>query len=379
MTRLPVQTVAPSCCGLAARCGAAADRIEGWLLCGPAQIDRGRHRGGIAGRLDRDGRPEFVYLEIVGYYLTAMAWCAAMGASTAIHPELARRRARLAAGWVTRSLSDGTVPPTRLYLDEHRDDWRNAAVFSFDLAMAARGMSAPGFLPKHRSQLGWLCGALEHISAGSDLMCSHALRDTGTTVPERWSTGPGPHHLKAAAALLRLPSGTAGPELTDLCLRTVDHWKGRMLAGTWPCRELHTILYGLEGLLIDAGPAGRPDELAGVAWTFARVMELQAPSGTLPETIDGEQVRSDVLAQALRVGLLLRGRGLLPGADWTDRLDRLAEALLNFVRPDGGVAFADEHEASNTWCAMFAQQALLLHARAGAGLPLPRAAFEFLV
>jgi hypothetical protein len=36
------------------------------------QIDEGAQRGGVAGWLDRDGRPEFVYLEIVGYYLTAI-------------------------------------------------------------------------------------------------------------------------------------------------------------------------------------------------------------------------------------------------------------------------------------------------------------------
>jgi|SRR5271166_1974265 len=35
-------------------------------------------------------------------------------------------------------------------------------------------------------------------------------------------------------------------------------------------------------------------------------MELQAPDGTLPETIRGGLSRSDVLAQPLRVGLLLR-------------------------------------------------------------------------
>lgn len=51
----------------------AASRIEGRLLGSPVQFLDGPHRGGVAGWLGRDGRPELVYLEISGYYLTAMA------------------------------------------------------------------------------------------------------------------------------------------------------------------------------------------------------------------------------------------------------------------------------------------------------------------
>ena len=90
-------------------------------------------------------------------------------------------------------------------------------------------------------------------------------------------------------------------------------------------------------------------------------------------------MRSDVQAQALRVGLLLKGREYLTGSVWSERLDRLAEALLTFVQPDGGVLFAHDQTIANTWCAMFAHQALFLRARAHTSEPVPAGAFELLV
>jgi hypothetical protein len=57
-------------------------RIEGWLLGNGIQVDA----GGIAGWLDRHGRPEFVY----------------------------------AASWVVTSLSSQDASPTRLYLSKQR-------------------------------------------------------------------------------------------------------------------------------------------------------------------------------------------------------------------------------------------------------------------
>ena len=76
-------------------------------------------------------------------------------------------------------------------------------------------------------------------------------------------------------------------------------------------------------------------------------------------------MRADVLAQALRAGELLRAAGRLRGDVWSGRLEGLAGVLLGHVRPDGGVLFALDQQGANAWCAMFAHQALTLHARPG--------------
>ena len=120
----------------------ATRRVERWLLTSSIQISDGPQRGGIAGWLDAHGEPEFVYLEITGYYLTSMAWLIAGGARGGESGELARERGQRAAEWLAGSVSAGRLPPTRLYLARAPvRDWRNDAVFSFDLAMAARGLA----------------------------------------------------------------------------------------------------------------------------------------------------------------------------------------------------------------------------------------------
>jgi hypothetical protein len=95
--------------------------------------------------------------------------------------------------------------------------------------------------------------------------------------------------------------------------------------------------------------------------------------------VDGSgDPRADVLAQALRVGALLRSAGLLQDPAEPERLDALATALGAHVRPDGGVLFSIAQGQANTWCAMFAQQALALHAP-GAGADVIGKGAEFLV
>ncbi|MET9375445.1 hypothetical protein ABZX98_15000 [Streptomyces sp. NPDC002992] len=347
----------------------AARRIERWLLQSGAQIDEGAQRGAVAGWLDREGRPEFVYLEITGYYLTTMAWLASGAASSPDRAADAHEHGRQALGWITRTLSEQGVPPTRLYLSAGRSDWRNAGVFTFDLAMAARGVACFGEVDRHGA---WekpaadLCATIEGMCSGAAVLRSH---DTvvGAPLPDRWSTQPGPHHLKAAAALLRMPDGVLRTPLAQVCHRTCERWEAT-LEEAWPCRELHPLLYGIEGLLVGAlqtEDEARTEDAAleVIARVYARLMELQSADGTLAETTEGGIVRSDVLAQALRIGLLLRSRGHLRGDHWAGRLEGLTRALLGFVRPDGGVLFSGDQDIANVWCAMFAHQALLLHSR----------------
>jgi hypothetical protein len=361
----------PSCCSRG-----FAGRIEGWLLHSDLQIDDGTHQGAIAGWLDSGGNPVFVYPEIAGYYLTSMGWLASGAASSREHVQIARVRAQRGAAWIADLLSSYGAPPTRLYLSDGPADWRNDAVFSFDVAMAARGIAATAYRAgrhAHRQTVAALCAWLDRISSDSVIMRSHETVD-GATMPDRWSTRPGPHHLKAAAAVLGLSD--AGKPLTAMAHRTCTHWAATLISDGWPCQELHALCYGIEGLLM-ADRTG--DNLDQAEYLFARLMELQSSDGTLPETINGGLVRSDVLAQALRIGLLLRGRGHLAGTTWGGRLDALAHALMGFVRVDGGVLFAMNQTVANTWCAMFAHQALYLHAHRRDRDPVPDAAFLYLV
>jgi hypothetical protein len=314
-----------------------ARRIEDWLLESDIQMAG----GGVAGWLDGAGRAEFVYLEITGYYLTAMAWLAAGAASDASRARRALARGRDALGWLRSVTVGGTLPPTRLYLDGDPGDWRNSSVFTFDLAMAARGAASFGAVAGAEAGpvVASLVGRLDGLCGERAPLRSH--EQVGPDAPpNRWSTRPGVYHLKAAAALLRLPAGIVGERLAGVCRGTVAHWADRIRT-TAVDEGLHPLLYGVEGLLVmDTAP----DVVEGV---FGRALPVIR-----------EEARSDVVAQALRVGAFLRRSGRLHS-----ELGELRDLLAGYVRPDGGVAFAAGQDRANAWCAMFAHQALVFAAR----------------
>jgi hypothetical protein len=359
----------------------ASNRIESWLLESPVQLSSGEHAGGVAGRIDDDGQPEFVYLEATGYYLTTVAWCARLARSQR-RSEAALERGRRAFNWLRKVTEGGALPSTRVHLSTADDDWRNAATFTFDLAMAARGVASLSTmieLERADELEHELVDHVRQISGDDALLASHAERGDGDgRLPARWSTLPGPHHAKAAAALLHLTSGV-DERFGEACRRTIAHWSAAMQRD-WPCEELHPMLYGLEGLLIDAN-TDTNQSYDVVESIFEQVLALQAPDGTLPPERNGDNktVRSDVLAQALRVGALLRAEGRLPGIEVQHRLDALAGALLQHVRRDGAVVFSLDRQVPNAWCAMFASQALRLHSGGHDAEAVSRSTRELLV
>jgi hypothetical protein len=125
---------------------------------------------------------------------------------------------------------------------------------------------------------------------------------------------------------------------------------------------------------------GSGQEIADAERLYVRLMESHSAADGLPiDTVNGGTVRSDVLAQALRAGLLLRGRQCLAGPRWTSWIDRLAGALLDFVQPDGGMHLTQNQSTLNTLSAIFALQALYLYSVRESDDPVPAHAFDLLV
>ncbi len=119
---------------------------------------------------------------------------------------------------------------------------------------------------------------------------------------------------------------------------------------------IHPTLYFLEGTLALA-----PERAPGARQVLQRLLVLVDADGSLPESLDTPEVRrSDIIAQALRTGLLLES----PSASAATQLDALAAALIARVRDDGSICFqpGGGREQINVWCAMFAQQALSWYA-----------------
>jgi hypothetical protein len=338
-----------------------SDDLRDWLLFAPIQPVSGPHRGGIAGWLGAGRRPAFVYGEITGYFLTC-------GRFIAHHDDGRPLRARLAAAqaWLDAEWRDAP-PPTRRYLVPAEPDWRNEAMFSFDCAMMLRGLNgvATGHAQRTRDAIQ---AALLRTVAPDGTLRTHIPRSPDTVLPQRWSTTAGPFQVKTAAAILSAPD-VAAPLRTAAdatARRWLDWYRAHELTG-----DLHPLLYHLEGLLLWGSRRNEWQHWQLAAEIFDEIMARQRGDGDLPATLSDDQSdsRSDVTAQALRIGALLVEAGFLPGRR-LGRLRGLAEALRTYADPGGGVRFRNAHTGDahvNVWCTVFAYQALALFERAGAG------------
>lgn len=332
----------------------AADRLRQWLLYGPAQIRSGPETGGVAGVMGEDGRPAYVYGEITGYFLHWLATPHMFG------QQRLSEHALLALGWVERHYGAGELPPTRIYLDAAVDDWRNDAQFFFDLAMLVGGLSAAakrGLIPPPTALLRRLAEELARFVVDGRIVAMRGAQRPAD-LPQRWSTLGGPFEVKAASrVLMAAPFVELPSALAAACAALMADGAARCIEA--PVEMLHPTLYYLEGSLL-ADPAHRP----GVAALLSRLLQYEVGAGELPEAPDSPVRRSDVIAQALRVGLFL-AQERVDGAPDVAALDRLAAALIARVRPDGAIAFRPDAESAqlNTWCAMFGVQALAWFAR----------------
>lgn len=317
-------------------------RLRQWLLVAPIQAMDGPQRGGVAGTLTAEGRIEYVYPEITGYYLHWLA-----SPDICVLPE-ARARAAAAADWAERAYAD-SEPMTRVHLHAHAEDWRNRSRFLFDLGMLAGGLAAAWahelIEPRPALAARMQQIALDFVDAAGGL---RAVAQPAQQ--QRWSTLRGPFLAKAASRLLMLDRVHPGPAaLREACERTLATYPPTGQPGHV---ELHPALYHLEGI------ACRQPEHAGIATSLACMLALEEGLGRLPETPQADLMRCDVTAQALRLALWLQDAGIATADE--ARMARMAVALADAVDADGGVGFRLDRPTPerNTWCAMFAEQAL---------------------
>jgi hypothetical protein len=351
-----------------------ARHIERWLLSDEViRIGPPALAGGIVNYIVADGSWDGIYPEICGYHLQFLA----AAAPPAGPPEASDhgRAARRVIAWLAAEGHDGS--PLTLY---RRDaalstaDWRNRCLFAFDLAIILRGFAMaetrwPGIVPGG-VQAAYAASVRSITAAGR--LASHHLRDGGMAVevPVKWSTTPGVHHVKAAAAL----AGTGDPTLASIALATARD-EAALLGreGRARMQELHPFLYLIEGWLTLWGQSADADHLRRAADAFAVLHdEFDCRTAELPPVAGGHgaAVRADVLAQALRAGLVLDAAGALVTriqASWPALSRGLRDGLVARIAPAGGVEFDGVRRDRNSWASMFTWQALRFWDEAKAG------------
>lgn len=339
---------------------AAAAPLAAWLL-DRAQCIGGPHAGAIAGCVSATGAATYVYPEIAGYYLSWLAWRATRFANGA---DLAARAAGV-QHWLRHWLAL-PGPPTRVHLDGSGGDWRNDALFCFDLAMVLRGLGAAAQARLVEPDAGVIAGVargLERLIATDGSFDACVAHAPAATLPDRWSTRRGAFLAKAAAGVMR--ASELVPGVPAHVLRAAERTFAGALAvlGRAPHPETHPLLYAFEGVLNLPRHPRFHEALPVVAAQFDALLACAGADGHLPEVAGAAKgpLRVDVMAQALRIGYLLTAHRPQQPPDRV-ALTRMRQALQRQVRPGTGVPFARGGDVaqSNVWATMFADQALAL-------------------
>jgi len=360
MTPAPISLAAASARTLAL---APLDRADGSLaawLRAVAQCRHGPHAGAIAGCISVSGTPSYVYPEIAGYYLTWLAWRATRFGHDVDDAE----RAHAVQRWLAKWLAMPSLP-TRVHFDGTSGDWRNDAIFCFDLAMVLRGLAAAaraGLVAPDRGVVDGVCGALSRVVGSDGAFDACAPNGPSGPLPDRWSTRRGPFLAKAAAGVLRAAAVLDVPrEIEAAAERTFDASIAQLARE--PHRETHPLLYAFEGVLDMPSHPRFHEALPSVSAQFDILLAHASHDAHLPETLASASgngpARVDVMAQTLRVGYLLAAHRPQQPPDRVG-LARVRQALARQVRTHGGVAFARSAAPaqSNVWATMFADQAL---------------------
>lgn len=336
--------------------------IQSWLLGPEVQFADGLHRGGVAGWFDESGDAVFLYPEITGYYLT---WLAFLAHAFGLTDELTRH-ANDAISWISYQFADGRVPPTRTYLTcSETGDWRNCGSFAFDLAMIARGVAAVRDLADDRERTRLLAELLDRLlpfcTERGSFQAFRLHSPFHSDAPPRWSCNHGPYQAKVATAVLSINTVSPVPDqLQFTAAAAYSRWREYSRLNT--LEGDHSAFYHLEGLALAGVNGWDPGAWPLAKDAYLKIIGMRNPAARMAPYFNGSasENRSDVLAQALRIGCILRSKAGLDSPAFDRKLQYLADVLQQFVTDDGAVLFSQSppYRHKNVWSSMFAHQAL---------------------
>lgn len=380
------------------RCRESVRTATRWLLESGIQNTSGcpSRLGGFNSWYDLDlGRFSFVYSEITGYALSALSDLFARERRAEF-----LERAELGARWLKdRALHACGAVRTRCYYDDEADEqysFDRELIYAFDNGMVVAGLVnlhlASGdqcYLETASRMARFL---LDRMASGNGGFLPIFDPATGRSYarPDKWSTRSGPFHAKLAVGLGLLFEATGEEEFEhaalEVCRWAIRRQDARGAFANDPdsrTTHLHAHLYACEGILWLGLRRGLEEFVQaarrGVGLALSPALRL-ADGGIASEVAgDGgrnEAQRSDVLAQTLRLGCVLGALGELDQAE-LDRLPELYERLSSYQwrepgSHEGGFLYGADLDGVprrhvNSWCTMFALQAIRLYGELRAG------------
>jgi hypothetical protein len=316
---------------------ATSNRLAGWLFSDTVVRREPPHDGAVISWLDADGTCNSLYPEIAGYHLQ---FCSLHGHARKPQSYVAR-----IANWLDRIAPEGN-PPTVILSRDQNSDWRNSALFSFDLCIILRGLRSaeakfPNEIPAGLSTR-YLSSILRMKNAGQ--LAPHIIRGA-EPIPEKWSTTTGIYQVKAAGALASLQSDRMWALACDTAeARWYDFEVTRGVV-----YDPHPLLYFVEGWLIFWGIFGKHIFAERARRAFATYLDQHM-------SIAPSALRGDVLAQSLRAGTILQATEVAEPR-WNALSAELLLELLSRINEDGSIRFNPEGH-KNAWATLFSWQAL---------------------
>jgi len=366
---------------------------KNWLLHSGIQNIGGDTpvRGGFNAWYDLDNNEYFyTYSEITGYAITTLLYLYWLKKE-----ELLLDRAKLAADWlVEKALHDAGAVRTRYYYDkneaDHNYSFEGNVIKSFDNGIVLSGLSnLYEFSSKENYYL-----VSKKIA---DLILKMQKKD-GLFYPdydlknkklkesyEKWSSQSGSFHVKIILGLINFAKYSNDKKYENavkkLCDKILEFQKedGRFITFKEGNTHLHPHAYSAEGLLFASWYFNEKKYLQAALKATKWLLNNQMENGGLPSLyIDGGFVkfeRSDILAQTLRLATIFLNNNLLE-KKYKKNVEKLLTRLLSFQymqegAQKGGFFYGydvdyktlKEKETShlNSWCTMFALQALIMY------------------
>jgi hypothetical protein len=334
---------------------------ENWLLTSGIQSKDGYFFAWVDRNEDRFAFP---YPEITGYGITALCFLSALTPNGS-HLKAAER----AADWLCLKAiaPEGGVRSRFNFQPEPDRRAELSRLYAFDSAMAGYGL-----LQSYTRG-----GKKEHLDGAKRIyhfLSSRLRRDEGSfnpfydeqsrkhgMDPERWSGLTGGYGAKLSLFLLEMAhhgEANAKGAAESLLDHTAAACKNGLFEGNQQKTgvDAHPHAYTLEGLLAGYVHLKKPSYLESIHQGHAWLKKFVASQTNL------DNVRTDVIAQTLRIALILSSLGITVERPWIDMLlDHLTASQIKNGKHKGAWTFRNNGEGkdhANAWSTFFALQAL---------------------
>ncbi|MFH1420618.1 MAG: DapH/DapD/GlmU-related protein [Candidatus Aenigmatarchaeota archaeon] len=358
---------------------------KNWLLFSGIQNITADTRtdGGFNSWYDADtGTYPYIYSEITGYGITTLLYLYNKNKE-----EILLEHAKMAADWLINVAVHATGGvKTRFYYkyannsadEQNFYSFDSEIIYSFDNGMVMYALT-------NLYKLTGIDAYLEHAKKIANFLLGMQKSDglfyatynakTGELgdTQDKWSTQSGSYHAKVAMGLIDLYEVCGDERYLNSAIKIcnaallLQKPEGRFISfSDSGATHMHPHSYSAEGLLYAGIKLGNNEYLEAARRATEWALAMQLETGGVPCIVADEvnkNERSDTLAQTLRLAALLLSSGLI---NHKTKIDELRKRLLGFQHRNGGFIYGSDETGkkmnhTNSWCTMFALQALDLY------------------